>query len=273
MAVYCDKCNNILDITRTVPKPDLFDGESYDTVSSISKSEDKTNKNISSSENVDQSDQSSQSEQSEQSDKSDKSDKSNESGSEDLVSEDSEDSENSEDLDSEASESGELDARNNAKYEEILKKLQTNEQLTEDELKSIDMKEIIKTDYYKKMNGKGQIKTLLINMIDDLSNSDNNTKVYHICNNCLFHKSLEPGFHVLSKNPEGVVSSHDYENEEIYKNMVYQRTKPRTRAFKCPNKSCPSVTGSKPSEACFFRKPGTYELIYVCTLCHTIKRI
>ncbi len=244
MAVYCDNCNNILDITRTVPKTNLFDEETYDTVSSISKSSDKDKE----------------------------SDVDSNSDSESVSSNDSSESEQSDDLDSDEPLSSELDAKQVANYENILKKLQNGEQPTEDELKSVDIKEIIRTDYYKKMNGKGQLKTTLANMIDDLANSDTNTKVYHICNNCLFSKQLEPGFHVLSKNPEGIVSSHDYENEEVYRNMVYQRTKPRTRAFKCINKSCPTVLGTKPSEACFFRKTSTYELIYVCTTCHTIKQ-
>jgi hypothetical protein len=263
MAVYCDNCNNILDITRTVPKSDLFDDDTLDTVSSIKSTSIKTSDNTSDK----LSDKSSNESSDESSDKS--SDKSsNQSDNESDDESDNQSDNQSDDL----SDDSEYDETKELYYQEILKKLQNGEQPTEDELRSIDMKEIIKTEYYKKMNGKGQIKTTLINMIDDLSNSDTNTKVYHICNNCLFSKQLDPGFHVLTKNQEGVVSSHDYENEEVYRNMVYQRTKPRTRAFICPNKSCPSIAGSKPSEACFFRKQGTYELIYVCTLCHTIKR-
>jgi len=157
-------------------------------------------------------------------------------------------------------------------YESFLKKVEKGEKLSNDELSLIDTKEIFKNDYYKKMSKKGEIKKSIMDMIDDMGNSDENVQAYMVCNNCAFSKSIDPGFRVLTKQPEGVTATHDYVNEASYRNKVHIRTMPITRNFNCPNKDCPVYKNKLAPEAIFFRKNATsHEIIYVCKRCLTIK--
>lgn len=201
--IFCEKCDNILDISRAVVKDiDTLDSE--------------TPRNLSSDQNSD----------------------------------------NDEDVD----------------YESLLKKIEDGKKLTNDELRSIDIKEMVKNEYYKKMSKKGEIKKSIIDMIDDMGNADDNTQAYMVCKNCSFNKTIDPGFRVLSKNPEGVTATHDYVNEASYRNKVHIRTIPITRNFNCPNKECPVYKNKLAPEAIFFRKnTNTHETIYVCKRCLTIK--
>ncbi|VBB18403.1 DNA-dependent RNA polymerase subunit Rpb9 [Yasminevirus sp. GU-2018] len=157
-------------------------------------------------------------------------------------------------------------------YEGILKKVENGEKLTDNELKSIDIKEMVKNEYYKKMTKKGEIKKQIQDMIEDMGNSDENTQAYMVCKNCLFTKPIKAHLRILTKNPEGVTATHDYINEANYRNRVHMGTMPRTRNFHCSNKECKVYTKKLPQEAIFFRKSAdTYETIYVCTRCLTVK--
>jgi len=165
--------------------------------------------------------------------------------------------------------------QNNAKkkdYVSILKKLENDEKLTREDLADMDMKELIQTEYYKELNGKGKIRKNLVDMIEDAHNSDGNTDAYFVCNNCMNTHNIPHGFCIYTKNQEKTSSLHEYDDEDVYRNMVYQRTIPRTRNFKCTNLNCPSIKDNIPTEAVFFRKSGTYEVIMVCCACLQIKK-
>jgi len=157
-------------------------------------------------------------------------------------------------------------------YEKILKKVEEGKKLTKDELASIDIKEMVKNEYYKKMAKKGEIKKLIMEMMEDMGNSDDNTQAYMVCKNCGYCKNIDPSFRVLSKNPDGMVTHRDYINDTNYRLKVHIKTMPITRNFNCPNKNCASNNGKIEPEAIFFRKSAnTYETVYVCRRCLTIK--
>lgn len=165
-----------------------------------------------------------------------------------------------------------VSSERNVNYQELLKKVENNEKLSDEELNSIDIKELGNNEYYKKMNKKGEIKKRILEMIEDMKNSDENVQAYMICKNCGFTKPIKPQFKVFTKNPEGVTSSHDYVNESNYRNRLIMGTMPRTRNFNCPNKQCPVYTKNASPEAIFFRKSSnTYETIYGCVNCATFK--
>ena len=157
-------------------------------------------------------------------------------------------------------------------YESILKKVENGEKLSDDELKLIDIKDLAKNEYYKKMSKKGEIKKQIADMIEDMGNSDENVRAYMVCHNCGFTKPVIPKFKILTKNPEGVAAEHEYVNEAAIRNRIHMRTMPRTREFTCPNPACPTHTQNVPTEAIFFRKSAnTYDTIYVCVSCKTVK--
>lgn len=157
-------------------------------------------------------------------------------------------------------------------YEYLLKKVENEEVLIDDELKSIDIKDMVKNEYYKKMAKKGEIKKRIIDMIDDMGNSDSNKNAYMICKKCSFSKIIESGFCIVSKSQDGSISYHDYINESFYRNKIHISTMPYTRNFNCPNKECPVYVKKISPEAIFFRKNSeSYEIIYVCKRCLTVK--
>ena len=218
-SIFCEKCDNILDIARSIDKKDNI---AIDSATPEELSSDTEHSNVLS----------------------------------DDHSEHSDNSKEDDDVD----------------YEGLLKKLEDGNKLSSDELKIIDIKNMVKNEYYKKMAKKGETKKLIIDMIEDMGNSDENTQAYMVCKNCSFNKSIDAGFKVLSKNPEGITSTNDYVNEASYRNKVHIRTMPITRNFNCPNKECPVYKNNLASEAIFFRKnANTYETIYVCKRCLTIK--
>jgi hypothetical protein len=160
---------------------------------------------------------------------------------------------------------------NNVDYEHILKKMEKGETLTNDELQTIDVKELVKNEYYKKLAGKGDIKKKLIDMIEDAGNSDENTHAYMVCKNCSFSKKMESGYKVVTKNPEGSNTDSEIINEVMLRNRIHFGPHPRSREFDCPNKSCPTHKSGTPTEAIFVRKhQNTHETIYVCTECLTV---
>jgi DNA-directed RNA polymerase subunit M/transcription elongation factor TFIIS len=111
-------------------------------------------------------------------------------------------------------------------------------------------------------------------LIDDMENSDSNIHAFLYCNNCNYSKSLMSNTKIMSSIPEGIISSQDYINESNYRNKIHLRTMPRTRNFNCPNSKCPAKTGNLPTEAIFFRKQSySYDMVYVCINCLTIKLI
>lgn len=160
----------------------------------------------------------------------------------------------------------------NVDYKELLQKVENDKPLTFDELKTIDIKELMNNEYYKKMAKKGDIKKKIIDMIDDMVNSDEKTNAYMVCQNCGFILPIKPGSRIITKTPEGVNAEYEYINETSYRNKVFINTTPRTKAFTCTNNKCPVYVKKLQPEAVFFRKNmGTYETIYVCVHCLTIK--
>lgn len=160
----------------------------------------------------------------------------------------------------------------NVDYEKILKKVENEEKLSRDELMSIDMKEIVKNEYYKKMAKKGEVKKMILEMLEDMGNSDDNIQAFMVCKNCGFTKYIDPRVRILSRNPEKMVSHKEYINDTNYRLKTHIRTMPITRNFNCSNKNCPSNTGKIEPEAVFFRKNAdSYDTMYVCRRCLTIK--
>ena len=160
----------------------------------------------------------------------------------------------------------------NIDYEDILQKVETGKKLTEDELKSIDIKEMIQHPYYKKITKKAEIKKNIIDMIEDMGNSDDNTRAFIVCKTCGFTKQIKGKLKIYTKKPEGVIATHDIIDIANYRNRALCRTMPRTRNFTCPNDNCASHDKRTPAEAVFFRKSQmSYDTVYVCTTCMTVK--
>jgi hypothetical protein len=160
----------------------------------------------------------------------------------------------------------------NIDYKIILQKVEAGTILTQEELKTIDIKDLINNDYYKKLTKKGDIKKKIIDMIDDMINSDEKTTAFMVCQNCGYTEPIKHQSCILTKTTESMYATYDYINETLYRNKTFMNTMPRTKDFICVNKSCPAIVSKIQPEAIFIRKnKHTYETIYVCCNCLTIK--
>lgn len=258
MTEFCEKCNNILDITRNIVNINMLDSPSLgvksDKESISNKMEDSDNFNDDIDDNPD-----------------DNLDNNMDNADDDAANEDDVDNEdnvaNVDDVDNKIVDMN----KPKVNYKDIIKKVENGQKLTNDEILSINVKDMIQDEYYRKINQKNKIKKLIIDMIDDLGNSDENVQAYLLCTNCYYHRPIDQGFRIMSKNQEGTAYTHDYVNEALYRNYAYQRTLPITRNFKCTNELCPSNKDNVVPEAVFLRKDNTYNIIYVCKYCKSIK--
>jgi hypothetical protein len=253
MTDFCRNCNNDLKITRTIPTV-IAPNENPDIGNELDQLEKGTKENLNTATPNYLSDTDDDNDDNDNDNIKDetKYESGNESGNE--------------------SENEERDAEVEDFYENILKTVEREETLTEDQVANIDIKRMIKTDYYKSLKSKSDIKKKILTLIEDMSNSDENTNFYLFCTNCGYNRPLDTGFHIMSKNPEGVASIHDYSDDSSTRNDIHTGIYPRTREFKCPNDKCESNHG-KPTEACMMRDGDTYKMVYVCTTCLTIKRL
>ena len=177
-------------------------------------------------------------------------------------------------LDTETPNTMSSDTKINIDYKSIIQKIENNIKPTNNELISIDFNELVKNSYYKKLTKKNIIKKNILDMIDDMENSDSDKKAFFYCNNCNYSKPITNNTMILSRHPRDIVSTHDYIDEASYRNKIHMRTMPRTRNFNCPNNKCPGKTNNTPIEAIFFRKNSySYDMVYVCKNCLTIKVI
>ncbi len=124
-------------------------------------------------------------------------------------------------------------------YEALIKKIENGETLQPSEIENIDMRELMSTEYYVQANGKGKIRKILMELIENNQNSDDNAHAFFVCTNCGYTKQITSNIVVFSKNSENM-TYEEVDNFEVYRNMVYQSTIPRTRNFKCPNSKCNS---------------------------------
>lgn len=161
-------------------------------------------------------------------------------------------------------------------YELLISKVENDQTLTDEELASINIKRMIKTDYYKSLKNKSVIKKKIIDMIEDMSNSDSNSDCYQFCCNCGFSRKTENGFVIATRySKSGSINNENkFFDKHNVRNKKQIRTYRRTRQFKCGNPNCPSNNG-KPPEASMIREKGSYRMIYVCAYksCGYIKRL
>lgn len=160
----------------------------------------------------------------------------------------------------------ELDEETELFYEKILSDLSSNKKLTDDQIKKIDIKDMIRSKYYKTLKSKSNIKKQILTLIEDMGNTDKYIDFYLYCENCGYWRGLDDGFRILDKNPMGVPSISDYTDDSVIRNNVHFGIYPRTKDFKCPEK-CPNP------EAFMMRDNNSYKMIYVCVSCLSIKRL
>jgi DNA-directed RNA polymerase subunit M/transcription elongation factor TFIIS len=150
----------------------------------------------------------------------------------------------------------------------IINKLLNNEALTDEEIKTINKKEIQKDEVYIKLDKKK--KSILNKKLTELSDSsiDESLKSFYICKNCGFSREITNNTLITSKaDLENTSDTHI--NTEKFKNMIYSKILPHTRAYVCPNKDCPSHKNNTLREAVFYRPTQSLQTWYTCIACQS----
>jgi uncharacterized protein with PIN domain len=161
-------------------------------------------------------------------------------------------------------------------YQEIINKAIADDEFTENEIKQIDLDDLVKHIEYKKLNSK--MKELVYNKINELIPKnliDPNAKkvppkVFFECTNCGYGEALKDNTLVIRRLPTNVNLIQDFEDKTKYKDLVNASELPHTRRYVCPNEKCESHTNPELREAVFDRQNGSYKTIYVCKQCQTI---
>lgn len=171
-------------------------------------------------------------------------------------------------------EDGDNDNIDTVNYELIISKIENDQIPTDDELISINIKDMIKTDYYKALKNKSQIKKKITMLIEDLSNTDVNSDCYLYCGNCGYNKKMDTGFVIATKYPKGASYENEFIDEDNIRNNILLGIYHRTAEFNCTNSSCPSNNGQV-AEACIIRRPHSFKTMYVCAYpeCGAIKSL
>lgn len=131
---------------------------------------------------------------------------------------------------------------------------------------TIDIKKITSNAEFNKLkeSDKKTIIKLLSDELDDMQSA------YRICKNCSYNEQIVETTLILSRMNTNVSSSV----EEDYSFMVYDKTLPHTRDYKCKNKSCKTHDDPTQKNAVWFRpKLNSYATYYGCTACKTVWNI
>lgn len=104
------------------------------------------------------------------------------------------------------------------------------------------------------------------------TNEDDSLNAYYICKNCSHSERLIKRTNVLNKMYMGSVSG--YNNVEMFKYYVNDKTLPHTRDYVCRNKSCQTHNNPEKKDAKWFRtNQNSYTTYYACTVCETVWNI
>jgi hypothetical protein len=155
-------------------------------------------------------------------------------------------------------------------YEEIIKKILDNTELTDEDIDFVNLNELIKNNSYKRLKIKQ--KELVFNKIQDMLPNEkkqflkdnqvkaSTEKAYFICNNCGFMKKIADGTLIFSRVSKDKAQS--YATSDI-QNMIHSDIIPRTRKYICINPECESHKNPNKREAIFFRMNNTFKVKYI----------
>jgi len=167
-----------------------------------------------------------------------------------------------------------VSSNSSVNYDDIIEKIEKDEQISEQELSKIDFILLQKTQTYKDKNPKikTKIRKRLDELIDKKNTSDSNVNAYYVCNNCSYNEPIQRNQLIASRLSDATTSK-DNEYELKYRNKIFSSIIPSTREYKCPNEKCDTHTGKAPLEAKFCRTKGTTNLWYICVACTTAWRV
>jgi hypothetical protein len=151
-------------------------------------------------------------------------------------------------------------ANSRIKVEKIIELYKSGEDISK---YNIDIKKVTSNAEFGKLkdSDKKGILKILSSDFDDMQSA------YRICKNCSYYEKIIDTTLILSRMNTNISTSV----EEDYSYMVYDKTLPHTRDYKCKNKSCKTHSDPILKNAVWFRpKLNSYSTYYGCTVCKTV---
>lgn len=146
------------------------------------------------------------------------------------------------------------------KVEKIIELYKSGEDISK---YNIDIKKVTSNAEFGKLkdSDKKGILKILSSDFDDMQ------AAYRICKNCSYYEKIIDTTLILSRINTNISTSV----EEDYSYMVYDKTLPHTRDYKCKNKSCKTHSDPTLKNAVWFRpKLNSYSTYYGCTVCKIV---
>lgn len=146
------------------------------------------------------------------------------------------------------------------KVEKIIELFKSGEDITK---YNLDVKAITTNSEFNKLseNEKKLMMKILSTELDDMQSA------YRICKNCSYNEKIVDTTLILSRMNTNISAAV----EEDYNFMVYDKTLPHTRDYRCKNSSCVTHKNPEKLDAVWFRpKLNSYATYYGCTQCKTV---
>jgi hypothetical protein len=193
----------------------------------------------------------------------------------DMNSDDTTDTESSNYTNTESIDISDDNLEGGADIDKLITDIVNKVNITETDIKGINVDKLVKTGIYKKLNIKNKelvyntIQDLLPNNLKDINKKKLELppyKAYFICNKCGESQLINEGTLIFSKTASAVLSDVLPEN---YIDNINNPTLSRTRRYICPESKCESHKNNLKREAVFFRTKNSFQLRYICTSCET----
>ena len=164
-------------------------------------------------------------------------------------------------------------------YNFIINKIINNEEISQEDMKNINLDDLSNSPDYKKLAG--DIQDLVFDKVQMLlpknkkkvilskTDYDEDIQVYFICNNCGFSKKINETTLIFSNTLDDSNKTNKDTDMDLIKNMYYSDIVWRTRKYICPNTKCESHTDQSKREAKIFHKKS-YNISHICMACNTI---
>lgn len=149
-------------------------------------------------------------------------------------------------------------------FNNVIKSLLNDNELNKNELILASNNDIFKSNSYMDLTKPDKKKidekiSLLIKEIDSTIGA------YYVCDNCNYSKPIEKKTLITSK--ESANSTNNYVDNKKFKNQIYNKCLPISRAYICVNKSCASHADHSQREAVFYRVG--MQVWYTCKACQS----
>jgi hypothetical protein len=153
----------------------------------------------------------------------------------------------------------------NKEAAKIIKKYLGGSEIEYDDVKTLGIENLIKSNEYTSL--KQAEKDKLLKIVNDLvGDTDDSTSAYKVCKNCWYYEHIMNKTMVISRMNSSTTSG--YSDTSRYTYMRFDKSLPHTREYICKNDKCDSHTDHSKRDAVWYRPvTNSYMTYYTCVAC------